>query len=373
MPALSFAPAISLLAAFTRVSPTRPLRTFLRTTGYKLRPPRPVPFSPSVRKAQETVLASGTVGPHQRANILHEQRKGPVPTIVLGGFVPDATEQVFLLRGFLLRNGSVYYVNYPRQGFSTDLLFAQLDDLVEELTLLHGTPPVIFSVSFGAGLVLEWLKRARRAGRTIELRGLIIVSPVACVEDLITPGEAKPATLLGRAIKPYLDPAGPARGDSHLEKARAIFTRMFEAGAQNKAALATLMTAGELRHLHGAVIGAIKSIDATGARERIHSLATFEAPSSYFCQTLLPLSTAPTLVLFAEKEEAIITPGSPTRFTLESAHRAYFPRSACRTVVNHRGSPVQHASLIFHCFNFLPPISAFYRGLKTGKLRRAAA
>jgi hypothetical protein len=33
---------------------------------------------------------------------------------------------------------------------------------------------------------------------------------------------------------------------------------------------------------------------------------------------------------------------------------------------------VQHASLIFHYFQFLPHVAAFYRGLKSGKTRLAA-
>ncbi|HEY0946110.1 MAG TPA: hypothetical protein VGD81_12615 [Opitutaceae bacterium] len=372
MPALSLvAPALSLLAAFGRVPPTQPLRTLIRTTGYKLRPPRPLPFPAGVCYARDALLASGRARPHQLASIVHEQRKGPTPTIVLGGFVPDATEQVFLLRGFLLKNGSVYYFNYPRNGFSLDLLCAQLDDLVAELSERHGTPPVVFAVSFGVGLVLEWLKRARRAGRRLELRGLVLVSPVACVEDLLAPGQAKPTTLLGRAIKPYLD-AGDTVDVAGIEKSRAIFARMFEAGAQNRAALATLMTPGELVHLRRAVLGTIASVDHAGAIERVQALQQLEAPSSYFSRALLPLTEAPALILYAEKESAVIADHSPTRFTFQTAHRAYFPRSTCKVIVNRQGSPVQHASLIFHCFNFLPPISAFYRGLKSGKLLRAA-
>ena len=371
MPALSFAPAMSLLAAFGRVSPAQPLRTFIRTTGYKLRPPKPMPHRPAIRTRQTAILNLCAVGTHQMATLLCEQRRGPVPTIVFGGFVPDATEQVFLMRGFLLKNGSVYYLNYPRHGFSTDLLFAQLDDLVEELTQLHGTPPVIFAVSFGAGLVMEWLKRARRACQTIELRGIVLVSPVACIEDLLAPGEAKPSTLLGRAVKPYLNDTAPPDA-RQIEKTRTIFARMFEAGAQNKAALATLMSRNELLHLHGAVMNTIAGVDTQGACERMQALKQFEAPSSYFSQALLPLTTAPALILFAENEDAVLSRHAPTRFVMEAAHRAYFPNSRCKTISNHRGSPVQHASLVFHCFNFLPPISRFYRGLKAGKLLRAA-
>ncbi|MBK9990552.1 MAG: hypothetical protein IPP19_07435 [Verrucomicrobia bacterium] len=119
-------------------------------------------FTPTIRTRQEEVLVRCGAGVHQAANILHEQRKGPVPTIVLGGFIPDATEQVYLMRGFLLKHGSIYYLNYPQHGFSIDLLLAQLDDLVEELAEAHGQRPVVFAVSFGCGLGREWLARPAR-------------------------------------------------------------------------------------------------------------------------------------------------------------------------------------------------------------------
>jgi pimeloyl-ACP methyl ester carboxylesterase len=357
------------LTAFGRISPAQPIRTLIRTTGYKLRPPKPLVFSPAIRTAQQAVLGERIAGPHQSATILYEYRKGPTPTIVLGGFVPDGTEQVFLLRGFLLKKGSVYYFNYPRHGFSVDLLLAQLDDLVEELSEQHGQRPVIFAVSFGAGLAMEWLKRAKRINRRIDLGGLILVSPVACVEDLLAPGAAKPTTLLGRAVKPYMN----GRADeSGIAKSRAIFIKMFEAGAQNKESLRVLMTRGELAQLRHAVISTIQGIDSTGACERVQSLKEMEAPSSYFSQALLPLTDAPTLILYAEKESSVIADHSPTRFALQSAHRAYFPQSQCKVISNRRGSPVQHASLIFHCFNFLPHISAFYRQLKSRKIPKAA-
>ena len=353
------------------MSAARPFRTLLRTTGYKLRPPRPLPFSPTVVTAQSAVIASGLAKLSDRATILRENRKGPVPTIVLGGFVPDATEQVFLLRGFLLKSGSVFYVNYPSEGFSPDLLFAQLDDLVEELARNHGQRPVVFSVSFGVGVVMEWLKRARKAGRRIHVRGLVLISPVACMEDLITPGSAKPTTLLGRAIKPFVD-MDTKVDHGGIEKARGIMTKMFEAGAQNKETLKTLMTGGELRRLREAVLRTIQGMNPIGAYARVQSLKQMEPPSAYFSQSVLPLSDAPTLILYAEKESSVIVDHSPTRFALQSAHRAYFPHSHFRVISNHHGSPVQHASLIFHCFNFLPALSAFYKHLKTGKIFKAA-
>jgi hypothetical protein len=371
MPALSLSPALQLLAQFSQLSPALSIRTFIRTARYKLRPPRPLPFSPTVRRAQETVLERGVAEPRQKSTVLHEQRKGGVPTIVLGGFVPDATEQVYLLRGRLLEFGSLYYFNYSRHGFSVDLFCAQLDDLVEELVTLHGQRPVLFTVSFGCGLLLEWLRRGRSAGRTPALGGVILVSPVACVEDLLEPGATKPSTLLGRAINPYIQAKGTVSA-AGIEKSRAVFTKMFEAGAQNKESLYTLMTKGELERLRAGVLGTIRNLDAAGACERVQALKGMSAPAAYFSPEILPLSDAPALILYAEKEGSVITERSPTRFALERAPRAYFSDVTVQVITNPRGNPVQHASLIFHVFNFLPPIKDFYRRLKKRKLRTAA-
>jgi pimeloyl-ACP methyl ester carboxylesterase len=371
MPSLGFAPALALLAAFGRTAPDRSLRTLLRTAAYRIRPPRPEPHAARIDAAQARVLASGTAGLHQRADILCERRQGRLPTIVLGGFVPDATEQVFLLRGFLLRRGSVYYVQYPRRGFSTDLLCAQLDDLVEELATLEGTPPVVLSVSFGAGLALEWLRRNRVNGRTPSLAGLACVSPVACLEDVVSPADAKPTTLLGRALRPLLEESGMPEARS-LERSRSVFTRMFEAGAQNKATLATLMTGKELVALHRAVLACIQGVTPDGARERVAALRALRSPVTYFSPAHLPLTPAPTLLLYAEKEEAVVVHDSPTRFALGAAHRAYFPHSRFEVVGGGGRNPVQHASLIFHVFEFLPPLKRFFASLGPVHRRRAA-
>jgi len=372
MPALGLSPAFSALAALTRFTPPQPVRTFLRAAGYRLRPPHAQPHAPMVGHAQTEVFARGRAAPHQRAAVLVEQRGGTTPTIVLGGFVPDATEQVFLLRGALLRHGSVYYFHYPRGGFSLDLVCAQLDDLVAELGARHGQRPVIFGVSFGVGLALEWLRRRRAAGRVPDLAGLVFVSPVACVDDVLAPGEAKPSSLLGRALKPYLE-AAVRTNPAIVEKSRVIFTRMFEAGAQNRAALRALMTADELRHLRDGVLATIQGIDAAGACERVGALQRMPSLLQWACPGQLPLCAAPVLVLYAEKETAVLAAESPTRTAFTSALPAFFPCGSLQIVTAAPGgSPVQHASLIFHYVQFLPPVMAFYRGLKTGKTRLAA-
>jgi hypothetical protein len=323
-----------------------------------------------VTVARDEALRSGSGEPRQLASLLCESSGGGLPTIVLGGFVPDSTEQVALFRGFFLRKGSVYYLNYARRGFSVDLLAAQLDDLVADLKVRHGQRPVVFSVSFGGGIVLEWLKRSRAGGRTPDVAGLVFVSPVACASDVVDASEAKPSTLLGRALKPYID-AGPERDAAVVEKSRAIFSRMFEAGAQNKASLKGLMGLAELRRLRGAVLGAIRDIDMDGAYERVHALGGMAGLAAGAPAGGEPLSPAPTLILYSEKEGAVIREGSPTRAALEAHLREHFPAGDLR-VVSGGATPVQHASLIFHYFQFLPHVAAFYRLLKTGKLRMAA-
>jgi pimeloyl-ACP methyl ester carboxylesterase len=358
-------------APFGRFAPPVPLRTFLRATVNRLRPPRPVTHRATIRHRQEALLANGAASPRQQATLLCEPRRGAVPTIVLGGFVPDATEAIFLLRGLLLKSGSLYCFNYPRGGFSTDLLFAQLDDLVEELNLLQGQPPVIFAVSFGAGLLVEWLRRAQTEGRRPALRGLVMISPVACVEDLLSPGEAKPGTLLGRAIKPYVEPGATIDGKV-VEKSRTIFQKMFEAGAQNKEVLGAILSRNELRYLRTAVLTSIQAIDCRGAWERVQSLRHLRALSVERDADVQPLAEAPTLILYAEKESSVLVERSPTRFAFNDPARTWFPQGECRLVSNQRGNPVQHASLIFHCSDFHPHLAGFYRQLKSGHVPCAA-
>lgn len=371
MPALSFAPALSLLMAFGHGSPVQPLRTLMRTTGRRFNPPRREVLTSAAGPAVRAVLASGAADAEALATVRVERRKGQVPTIVLGGFVPDAAEQVYLLRGHLVRQGSVYYVDYSRTKFSMELIAAQLDDLVSEVTVREGAAPVMVAVSFGAGVVLDWLRRARLAGRKPAPGGIILVSPVCSAEDLLTPGEAKPSTLLGRAVKPMLEATGEVPPEA-IERARAIFARMFEAGAQNKMAMAALLTRAELAEVRDGVMATIAGISPQGAVERVRALRQMMTPSSYLTPELLPLCDAPTLVLYAEKESAVITERSPARFVLEHACGAFFPQGECRVVRNPRGTPVQHASLLFHVANFQPYFGRFYRALKGRKLLKAA-
>jgi len=344
----------------------RPLQTLVRSAE---RGPRPVVAESFAPGRSPAVERCGAAGP--RAEVRREPGRGRVPTIVLGGFVPDAGEQVFLLRRFLLSRGDLYAVVYPKNGFSLDLLCAQLDDLVDDLRV-RGQRPVVLAVSFGAGLALEWLRRTRERGAEAELAGIVLVSPVACTADLIPPAPARPSTLVGRVLKPYFDsPGEPA--EPVVERSRLVFSRMFEAGAQNRVALARLMSRPEIEQLHGAVMGTIRGLTARGAWERVRAFGAMRSPLEYFSPALLPLAAAPALVLFAEREDAMLEPASPTAFAFRRALPAYFPAGSTTEVRARPGSPpVQHASLIFHVAEFLVPLRAFYGRLPAPGLPLAA-
>ena len=365
MPLLRFAPPqtwYSLLHA----APLRSLHTLVRTVEERRVRAGALPFRPTFEPA---VSACGEAAP--RAEIRREVGRGGVPTIVLGGFVPDVGEQIFLLRRFLLSAGDVYSVHYPADGFSLPLILAQLDDLLADLAA-RGQRPVVFAVSFGAGLILDWLRRARERGVSLPLGGLVLVSPVACVEDVVPPGSGKPGTLIGRALKPFLQ-EGANPGTAAVERSRVLFARMFEAGAQNKLALRRLMTARELQRLHEGVLGTIRGLTEAGACARVQALRAFRRPTDYFAPGLLPLTPAPSLVLFAEREEGMLDAAAPSLFAFRHAHRAYFPAGMVREVRAAPGQPpVQHASLVFHVFEFLPPLQAFYARLRAQRWPLAA-
>ena len=370
MPALTFSPALSALAGFTRLRTPEPFHAFLRSTRDRIRPRSPKPHRARVTAARDQVLAGGKAGPRQLATILCETRLGSTPTIVLGGFVPDATEQVFLLRGYLLSHGSVYYVHYPRYGFCTDLLCAQLDDLVSELNQAHGQRPVIVSASFGCGLAIEWLRRARARAGAPQIAGSVLVSPVACSGDILPSLDAKPTTLVGRALKPYVGATAATVTDAAVERSRAVFAKMFEAGSQNRETLRALMTGAELVRLKEGVMDAIRSIDATGACERVGALMSLKPLSAWESDPVV--SDAPTLILYAEKEGAVLADTSPTRQALEQFPYTFFPQGQVRIVSGGAGGPVQHASLVFHYYQFLPHFQRYYRGLKSRKFGQAA-
>jgi hypothetical protein len=165
-----------------------------------------------------------------------------------------------------------------------------------------------------------------------------MISPVAGVEDLLSPGEARPGTLLGRAIQPYLEPGATVDGRL-IERSRAIFRKMFEAGAQNKEVPGAILSQDELRHLRTAVLATLQAIDFRGACERVQSLRQLRALSVGPGAGARPLTDVPTLILYAEKESSVLAERSPTRFAFENTAQNCFPKATAGWSATRKGVP----------------------------------
>ena len=320
------------------------------------------PFTPSHRH-REFTLAKELPSLHAiRCQIFKEKGSGRIPTIVIGGFVPDATEVAEFQRPLFRSYGSIYYLNYPRHGFSVEMFHAQLADLIEDINR-RGKKPVIFSISFGCGLLAEFL-RTKLPVEALTVKGVVMVSPVLCTADLIRPEQQKTGGVrmlesnLKRILKADRDNAGEV--ERQIERARRCFQALFEAGAENR----ELST----RHLsiRSKIMDVIAKTPATGGYERVLALKRFAAPG-----TVTPIYAGPALSLLAELEDNLLAPGSPTLAALRdsSLRERLFPKGIFRNVIAPtRNDAVAHASLIFHHHCYNPLIESWYDRLLSPRL-----
>jgi pimeloyl-ACP methyl ester carboxylesterase len=308
---------------------------FMRSISFKR-------FVPTVRRREFTVLQRNQDAHRSRCQIFREKGAGRVPTIVLGGFVPDATETVEFQRSLLRQHGSVYYINYARNGFSQEMFSAQLADLIDELSR-KGQKPLIMAVSFGCGLLANFLQQADEQLHE-RIRGLVLVSPVLSTDDLIRPVGPKRdgIRMLESNLKKIVaaDPTNEADISKHVERSRRCFQALFNAGAENR----TL----SVRHLaiRKKINNVIEYTTARGGFERVTALRDFSFPN--FSSTLF---AGPVLTLLAENESDILVPTSPTLnlFSEPSLYNRIFPSCRVKTVRSFvDGDGVAHASLIFH-------------------------
>lgn len=299
-------------------------------------------FAPGSRRREFSVVEHNQNSHTSRCQIFREKGAGNVPTIVLGGFVPDATETVEFQRQLLRRYGPIYYVNYSRNGFCQEMFTAQLSDLIEDL-VRKGQKPLIMGVSFGCGLLSNFLRHADEQVHE-SIRGIILVSPVITTDDLVRPVEQKRSgvRILESNLRKIMsaDPANDTDIAKHVERSRRCFQALFNAGAENR----TL----SVRHLaiRKKIFDVIEFTTARGGFERVTALRDFSFPlpgSSLF--------SGPVLVLLAENEADILVPSSPTlqMFNESSLYSRIFPSCRVKAVKSHiAGDGVAHASLIFH-------------------------
>jgi len=319
------------------------------------------PFAPRQRR-REFLLKDSVESLHgSRAQIFKEKGTGNVPTIVIGGFVPDATEQVEFQRPLLREHGSVYYLNYPRHGFSTEMFFAQLADLIEYLNY-KDQRPVLFGVSFGCGLLTTFLRECRDAS-LLRIRGVLMVSPVLCTEDLIRPeGEkAGGVRMLESNLKRILASATQGEGvERQIDRARRCFQALFEGGATNRE------LSGRHLSIRKKIMHVIETTPAIGGYQRVLALKNFARPDLN-----PPIFAGPALLLLAEAEGNLLVPGSPTLTVLNDAkkRKLLFPRGTVRVVTsNSHNDAVAHASLIFHHHCYNPLIASWYDSLRAPTL-----
>jgi hypothetical protein len=293
-----------------------------------------------------------------RNQIFKEKGAGSIPTIVIGGFVPDATEAVEFQRELFRQYGSIYYFNFARNGFSVEMFFAQLADLIEDINR-SGKKPVIFSISFGCGLVGAFL-RSELNDPSLKIKGVLMASPVLCTADLVREEREKGSgvRMLESNLKRILRSNRDSEEDvgRQIERARRCFQSLFEAGAENR----------QLNHRHLSIrkkiMDVVNNTPAIGGYERVLALREFTPPDHG-----RPIFAGPSLVLLAEREEDILVPASPTLAALRSyeSRAVLFPRGKVKMVVSgNHDDTVSHASLIFHQHCYNPLIDAWYGRLQ---------
>jgi len=343
--------ALSLVARTLRLNPA-----MLAVAGAAAGLMRRISIKPhqtAVRR-RELALRERCAGfPSVRCRIFRERGHGSTPTVVIAGFVPDATEVTEFQRALFRSYGDVYYLNYPRAAFSGEMFAAQLADLVDEINS-RGERPMLFCISFGCGLAARFLRET--AASSDGIRGVVLVSPVLCTEDLVRPeGDRKGGVRLIESNLRRILKAESGKAEDvarQVERARRCFQSLFEAGAENRSLTR--------RHLsiRRKIMAVIEQTTCGGAFERVMALKEFPPTDSSG-----PIFDGPTLTLLAEMEENMLAPTSPSLAALRchETRSSLFPKGAVRQVRSpDADDPVAHASLIFHHRWYNPLLREWY-------------
>lgn len=301
--------------------------------------------------------ASSPPGGIPHSQIFCDAGAGRLPTIVIAGFLPDATESIEYQREHLARYGDVYYLNYPRDRFSTTLLFAEISALIRHLNA-RGERPVLFSICFGSGLVVQYFRETAYASR-LGIAGLVMVSPVLCAADMarLDGGNAAEARLRERAARMFFNHDTHADIERGVAKARRAFTILFR-----RERVMRLLN-GRNTTIMARVLAAVDEITVAGYYERALALKALTWPA-----VDAPIFQGPALVLFAEDEDGVFVPSSPTLAALRrpSVVAKLFPRAAVHEVASSdAGDPVVHGSIAVHHHYFNPFILRWYERLRT--------
>jgi len=308
-------------------------------------------------------IASPAYEPHgtgAQSQIFRQAGAGRTPTIVIAGFLPDATESIEYQRDLVARYGDIYYVNYPRDRFCTQALFAQVCGLIRHLNA-RGEQPVLFSICFGSGLVAKLLQErvapSARGAPGLGIAGVVMVSPVLCAADMVRLNDdgAGPVPMRERAARMFFLSDHHGSIEREVARARRAFGSLF------RRERATRLLNHRNAMIIGKVLAAVHEITVTGYYERALALKALTWPPAHG-----PIFSGPALVLFAEDEDGVFVPTSPTLAALRTPSVAaqFFPRAAIHEVASaDADDPVVHGSIVVHHRYFNPFITAWYERL----------
>lgn len=286
-------------------------------------------------------------------------RLGNHPSILVPGFVPDGNEAFYLLRKVFLKYGSVYYLNYPTQSFDRTVMFHQLYDLIKDINYRkfknagQKGAPFLVGTSFGCSLILSFIRWLKETGlrSDLDIQGVILISPVLCLEDVVDPNEKRQKTLVGRAISHLyeIDENDSDAVQKAMSKARNIFIKMFTSGRDmlnftSKDLIPVFAIEDHVLSIFDNDIG----IDSGFFRRYLDLKYEKPLEETY-------LTSIPALVLFAEGEEDVLAANSPTLATFSDIERlrTIFPNGGVEFVYSKdSGRRVTHSDLIFQAERF---------------------
>ncbi|CAM2005246.1 hypothetical protein [Acanthopleuribacter pedis] len=292
------------------------------------------------------------------------------PALLFPGFVPDGNEAFYLLRKAFLKYGSAYYINYPARRFHKEVVFHQILDLILDINnrkIKHvgkKGSPFLIGTSFGCSVIVNFLRWLNETGNIdrVQIRGVALISPVLCLDDVVDSATKRQKTLVGRAISNLvgIDPNDPEAVAQAMKKARAIFQKMFVSGRDflnftSKDLIPVFSIEDEVLAIFEQDIGS-----DSGYFHRYLDLKDLEPLTNSY------LSNVPTMVLFAEGEGDVMAPNSPTlkSFSDINTLKTIFPDGKVEFVYSKDPSrKVTHSDLIFQAERFIEHLDPWLEGL----------
>ena len=324
-------------------------------------------FVPKVRKTSPTndfrkSFPSLEFDYQQSASPIYKEKQFRLktnPSILFPGFLPDGNEAFFLLRKCFLKFGSVYYFNYQTKHFYKPTIFHQIFDTISQINNRklqnagQKSSPFLVATSFGCHLLLGFLRwlREEKLEHEIDIRGLVIISPVLCQEDVVDPAKDRQKTLVGRAVAHLCsaDETDPDAIRKSMQKAKSILMKMFTSGRdlmkfESKDLIPIFAIEDDVLEVFKKEIE-----EDDGYFRRFMELKREKPIAEQF------LTGIPTLVLLAEGELDVITDNSPTYRSLSDIQRlrTIFPNGTVEIVRSqNQVRKVTHSDLIFQADRF---------------------